>query len=132
MFEFLNPFRYFQAKKRARLEAAKQIALRKERQAEAEREAKRRQDYADHLQELRSIVRQPRVYAVEKTRNRKQDYQPTFSQPDAVADLLNNIAEQSRVTAFEFGDTDNVTSPSCSTDSSSSTSDGGNACNPSD
>lgn len=136
MFEFLNPFRHFQAKKRARLEAEKQIAIRKAKREEAEREAKRRQEYADHLQELRGIVRQPRVYAVEKTRNREQDYQPTFSQPDAVANLLNTISEQSRVTSFEMGSTDMGTldRSDCSpaSDTSSSTSDSGNSCNPSD
>lgn len=133
MFEFLNPFRYFRAKKRARLEAEKQIALRKERMEEALSEAKRRKDYADHLEELKLVVKQPRIRDP-----RVRDFlmreaggceQPTYSTADSVTNLLNSISEQSRVTAFEFGSTDTGSSDcSPSRDSGSASSDGGSSC----
>ena len=131
MFEFLNPFHHYRAKKRARQEAEKQIAIRKAELAEAEREAKRRKEYADHLDELRRIARPPRMQAVPQSR---EEYQPTYSTPESVTNLLNTISEQSRVTAFEQGCTDTGSSGSdCSSDSgSSASSDGGGSCGSTD
>lgn len=121
MFDFLNPFAYYRAKKRARLEAEKQIALRRKQLEEALDEAKRRKEYADHLDELRRIVREPlRVVPPAPSR---PEYQPTYSTADSVTNLLNSISEQSRVTAFEMGFTDTGSSDcSPSSDSSSDSS----------
>lgn len=132
MFEFLNPFRYFRAKKRARLEAEKQIALRKERLEEALTEAKRRQEYADHLDELRRVVKQPRAQSILKPV--QQGYQPTYSDADSVNNLLHTISEQSRVTAFEMGSVDIPSSDnsSCSSSSDSGSSSDSSSCGSTD
>ena len=141
MFEFLNPFRHYRAKKRARLEAEKQIAIRKAELAEAEREAKRRKEYADHLQDLQRVAKATRLHPVQsapKPATRRMDageeYPPTYSTPESVTNLLNTISEQSRVTAFEQGCTDIGSSVSdCPSDSGSSTSsDGGSSCGSTD
>lgn len=123
MFGFLNPFRRMQEKKRARMLAEKDVADRMVERAEAEREAKRRQDYADHLAELKAAVKQPRVKLVSKSDSSSRSYQPTYSTSESVTDLLNSISEQSRVTAFEQSLPD-TSSNGCSGESGSSSDSG--------